>query len=187
VEAVGRGVDLRWLLVLRPADLAEGLALAGALLSGRCTGLLVVDLPARLRGRPDDGLRRLAAHARRTGARLLVLEPASLGGTLPATLAQSTGLRLELERRAWLRLGRDVVGQRTAVAVAKNRYGPPGRSVDLDIHYLGDGERALATHRLIADREQEADLVATEAPPLPADAPRPAGSTAPSAPRLVVV
>jgi hypothetical protein len=35
------------------------------------------------------------------------------------------------------------------VAVAKNRYGPPGRSVDLDIHYLTDGERSLATHRLI--------------------------------------
>ena len=71
--------------------------------------------------------------------------------SLQATLAGSTGLRLELERRSWLRLGRDVVGQRTAVVVAKNRYGPPGRSVDLDIHYLTDGERSLATHRLIPD------------------------------------
>ncbi|MEX1295266.1 MAG: hypothetical protein AB1Z67_03745 [Candidatus Limnocylindrales bacterium] len=151
VEAAGRGVDLRWLLVVRPADVPEGLSLAGALLSGRCVGLLVVDLPARLRGRLDDQLRRLVAHARRVGARLVVLEPPSVAAPLQAALAGSTGLRLELERRSWLRLGRDVVGQRTAVAVAKNRYGPPGRSVDLDIHYLAEGERSLATHRLVTD------------------------------------
>jgi recombination protein RecA len=148
LEAAGRGVDLRWLLIIRPADIREGLALAGSLLSGRCVGLLVVDLPARSGARADEQLRRLVAHARRVGARLMVLEPASLGGTLQATLAQASGLRLELERRAWLRLGRDVVGQRTTVAVAKNRYGTPGRSVDLDIHYLPEGERAVATHRL---------------------------------------
>ena len=151
VEAVGRGVDLRWLLVIRPADVMEGLALAGSLLSGRCLGLLVVDLPARRQVRVDDQLGRLVAHARRTGARLVVLEPAAVDGALQATLAQASGLRLELERRAWLRLGRDVVGQRTTVAVTKNRYGPPGRSVDLDIQYLPDGERAVATHRLASD------------------------------------
>ena len=151
VEAVGRGVDLRWLLVIRPADVQEGLSLAGSLLTGRCVGLLVVDLPARLPARLDQQLRRLAGHARRVGARLILLEPASLAPALGAALADSTGLRLELERRAWLRLGRDVVGQRTVVAVAKNRYGPPGRSVDLDIHYLAEGERSVATHRLVTD------------------------------------
>ena len=79
VEAVARGVDLRWLLVVRPGDAAEGFALAGALLSGRAVDLLVVDLPARLPTRVDETLRRLAAHARRVGARLIVLEPSSLG------------------------------------------------------------------------------------------------------------
>jgi RecA/RadA recombinase len=149
VEAVGRGVDLRWLLVIRPADVVEGLALAGSLLSGRCLGLLVVDLPVRRQARLDAQLGRLVAHARRTGARLVVLEPTTVsgvGGT--TTLDQASGLRLELERRAWLRLGRDVVGQRTTATVAKNRYGPPGRSTDLDIRYLPDGERAVATQRL---------------------------------------
>ena len=177
VEAAARSVDLRWLLVMRPADVPEGLSLAGALLSGRCVGLLVVDLPARLRGRLDDQLRRLVAHARRVGARLVVLEPPSIAGPLQTALASSTGLRLELERRSWLRLGRDVVGQRTAVVVAKNRYGPPGRSVDLDIHYLSDGERSMATHRLIAD-----EVTGTPEPapfgPRPVETP---------APRLVLV
>ncbi len=152
VEAMGRGVDLRWLLVIRPADVMEGLALAGSLLSGHCLGLLVVDLPVRRQVRVDGQLGRLAAHARRSGARLMVLEPAMAGGALRASpLDQASGLRLELERRAWLRLGRDVIGQRTTVAVAKNRYGPPGRSVDLDIRYLPDGERAVATQRLASD------------------------------------
>ena len=146
VEAVGRGVDLRWLLIVRPADPAEGFALAGALLSGRTVDLLVVDLPGRLRARMEDRIRRLAAHARRAGARLIVLEPVSIDPVLHAALAGATGLRLELERRAWIRLGREVVGQRTEVAVARNRYGPPGRSTALDIHYL-TGERSIAAHR----------------------------------------
>jgi hypothetical protein len=147
VEAVGRGVDLRWLLIVRPGDVGEGLALAGALLSGRSLGLIVMDLPARPWASADQ-LRRLVAHARRAGARLIALEPGSAAGTSAAALSGASGLRFELERRAWLRLGRDVVGQRTAVVVAKNRYGPPGRSVELDIHYLSEGERSLATHRL---------------------------------------
>lgn len=150
-EAVCRGVDLSWLLVIRSADAAEGLAVAGSLLAGRCVGLLVVDLPARLRARTDEPLRRIVTQARRVGARLIVLESASLDASAQAVLVGSSGVRLDLERRTWLRLGRDVVGQRTRVAVVKNRYGPPGRSVDLDIHYPMDGERAVETHRLAWD------------------------------------
>jgi recombination protein RecA len=163
VEAAGRGIDLRWLLVLRPTSVEEGLGLAGALLTGRSIGLLVVDLPGRSRARLGEGMRRLVAHARRVGARLIVLEPLTVTGSVQGALAQSTGLRLELERQAWLRLGRDVVGQRTAVLVAKNRYGPPGRRAELDIHYLADGERALATHRLTAD---DADVVPGSSSPV---------------------
>ena len=147
LEAAARGVDLRWLLVIRPADVPEGFSLAGALLAGRAVDLLIVDLPSRLPARTDASLRRLAAHARRVGARLMVLEPASLSGPVHGALAESTGLRLELERRGWIRLGRDVVGQHTQVTVAKNRYGTPGRHTDLEIHYLTDGDRSLAAHR----------------------------------------
>jgi hypothetical protein len=143
VEAVGRGVDLRWLLVVRPVDLEEGFGLAASLLSGRSVDLLVVDLPARPRGRMDERLRRLFAHGRRVGARLIVLEPASLVRSSAAVLAESAGLHLDLERRAWLRLGREVVGQRTEVTVTRDRQGLAGRSATLDIHYLGEGERAV--------------------------------------------
>jgi recombination protein RecA len=152
IDAIARGVDLRWLLVVRPNDPAEGFALAAALLAGRAVDLLVVDLPSVLAAREEPTLRRLSAHARRVGARLLVLEPPTLAGTLHGALAEVTGLRLELEREAWIRLGRDIVGQQTRVTVAKNRFGSPGRHVDLEIHYLDDGERAAAAHRFAAVR-----------------------------------
>jgi RecA/RadA recombinase len=147
LEAVARGVDLRWLIVVRPRDLAEGFTIAGALLGGRAIDLLVVDLPSRMPYAGEEQLRRLAARAQRSGCRLIVLEPASLGNGTQGVVAESTGVRLELGRSGWIRLGRDVIGQQTHVTVAKNRFGPPGRQVELEIHYADSGDRALATHR----------------------------------------
>jgi recombination protein RecA len=140
LEAASRGVDLRWLLVLRPADADEGFALAAALLGGRAIELLVVDLPDRLPARLDASLRRLAAHAHRVGARLIILEPTRLAGRLHGALAEAVGLRLELEQHGWLRLGRDIVGRRIGVSVAKSRFGPPGRRAEVEVHYLPEGE-----------------------------------------------
>ncbi|HEX5451292.1 MAG TPA: hypothetical protein VFW86_02795 [Candidatus Limnocylindrales bacterium] len=148
LEAAARGVDLDWLIVLRPADADEGFRLAGALLAGRAVDLLVLDLPPRLRPGHEAILRRLAAHGRRTGARLLALAPTNLAGSLHGALAESTGLRLELRRAGWIRLGRDVIGQRTAVRVAKDHGGMPGREAELAIRYLDPGERGPALDRL---------------------------------------
>jgi RecA/RadA recombinase len=147
VEAVARGIRLEWLVVVTPATLDEGLAIAGALLAGRSVDLLVIDLPARPTsptdkpGRIADRLARLAALARRAETLLVVLEPPGLSGGLATAVAESTGLRLELARRSWIRLGRDVVGQRTEVMVARNRAGPPGRRATLRILYADGGER----------------------------------------------
>src|SRR3990172_1721773 len=140
---------LRWLVVLRPSDPEEGLRLAGALVSGRAVDLLVLDLPPRLPATHEALIRRLAAPARRIGVQMLVLEPVSLATPLHGALAEAAGLRLELVRSGWIRLGRDVVGQRTAVTVAKNRFGPPGRRAELEIRYLDDGERMAAVARLL--------------------------------------
>jgi recombination protein RecA len=166
LEAAARGVDLRWLVVLRPAEVGEGLRLAGALVSGRAVDLLVLDLPPRLALANQALLRRLAAHTRRIGVQLLVLEPLDLAAPLHGALAEAAGVRLELERVGWLRLGRDIVGQRTAVTVAKNRFGPPGRRVELEIRYLDDGERAAGIARLL-------DAVPTATGPPPGQRPHP--------------
>jgi recombination protein RecA len=148
LEAASRGVDLRWLLVLRPADTDEGFELAAALLAGRAVDLLVVDLPDRLPARANAPLRRLAARARRSTARLIVLEPAALSPVLHGALAESVGLRLELAAAGWLRAGRDIVGRRVTVNVAKNRFGPPGRATQIEIRYLIDGEHGPALARI---------------------------------------
>jgi recombination protein RecA len=147
LEAAARGVDLRWLLVLRPADVDEGWALAAALVAGRQIDLLVVDLPARLRASHEAALRRLAAHARRSSVRMIVLEPTGLASPVHGALAESVALRLELEQRAWLRAGRDIVGRCVSVVVAKNRFGPPGRETEIEIRYLADGEHDAAIER----------------------------------------
>jgi len=155
VEVVARGVRPEWLVVLTPADAEEGLSIAGSLLAGRAVDLLVIDLPARMaagRGteaRFGDRLGRLAALARRAGISLVVLEPpdASGAGGLTRAVGEATGIRLELARRSWIRLGRDVVGQRTEVLVARNRAGPPGRRTTLRILYADGGERDACLRR----------------------------------------
>ncbi|MDA8204246.1 MAG: hypothetical protein M0Z49_16105 [Chloroflexi bacterium] len=148
LEAVARGVDLEWLLVLRVADTAEGLRLAGALLGGRAVEILVADLPDR--APLDEGLlRRLAARARQVRARLVTLEPTGLPSSLRGALAESTGVGLELQRLAWIRAGRDVVGQRTEVTVEKNRFGPPGRRAALEIRYADEGDRERGVERFL--------------------------------------
>lgn len=160
LEAASRGVDLRWLLVLRPAEAEEGFALAAALLGGHAVELMVVDLPDRLPIRHEATLRRLAAHARRAGARLIVLEPTRLAAPLHAALAEAVGIRLELEQRGWLRLGRDVVGRRIGVSVAKNRFGPPGRQAEMEISYLAEGELLVPPDRLKRSPPERAASIA---------------------------
>jgi RecA/RadA recombinase len=147
VEAVARGVHLEWLVVITPETLDEGLAIGGVLLAGRSVDLLVLDLPGGRLAATDrpariaDRLGRLAALARRSETLFVVLEPPGFSGGLATAVAGSTGLRIELARRSWIRLGRDVVGQRTEALVARNRYGPPGRRATLRILYAEGGER----------------------------------------------
>ena len=167
VEAVARGVRLEWLVVITPETLDEGLAIGGALLAGRSVDLLVLDLPGGRLAATDrpariaDRLGRLAALARRSETLFVVLEPPGDAGGLATAVAEATGLRLELARRSWIRLGRDVVGQRTEALVARNRYGPPGRRATLRILYAEGGERDACLRR--------DDLLLDEAPdPAPA-------------------
>ncbi len=56
---------------------------------------------------------------------------------------------LELERQGWIYLGRDVVGQRTRVSVTRNRFGPPGRRVELEIRYADEGDRTRGVGQLL--------------------------------------
>ena len=197
VEAVARGVRLEWLVVITPETLDEGLAIGGVLLAGRSVDLLVLDLPGGRLAASDkpariaDRLGRLAALARRSEMLFVVLEPPGVNGTLATAVAESTGVRLELARRSWIRLGRDIVGQRTEALVARNRYGPPGRRATLRILYADGGERdaCLARDDLLHDEAPDPAPAIDERttdhatpPPLPAASPpraRPGASLRP--------
>jgi RecA/RadA recombinase len=172
VEAIARGVRLEWLVVIDPADLDEGLAIGGSLLAGRTVDLLVLDLPPRPDGRAGplaDRLGRLAALARRAGICFVVLEPPGLGTAIAGAVAEATALRLELRRRDWIRLGHDVVGQRTDVVVARNRYGPPDRRAELRILYADGGERDACLRRagLLHDPPEPIHSLSPHQPPAP--------------------
>jgi RecA/RadA recombinase len=193
VEAVARGVRLEWLVVITPAALDEGLAIAGALLAGRSVDLLILDLPGGRLAATDrpaqvaDRLGRLAALARRAEALFVVLEPPGVASALTTAVGQATGLRLELARRSWIRLGRDIVGQRTEALVARNRYGPPGRRATLRILYADGGERDACLRRddllleaiPTVDQAPATDTERTQrdatTPPLPATSPHRSG------------
>lgn len=194
VEAVARGIDLEWLVVITPASLDEGLTIAGSLLTGRSVDLLFLDLPGGRLAPTDspariaDRLGRLAAFARRSDAILIVLETPGPAGGLSTAVAEATGLRLELARRSWIRLGRDVVGQRTEALVARNRYGPPGKRASLRILYAEGGERDACLRRpdLLLDQppihapaiQPERTTRDATHPPSPAAPPPPARSGA---------
>ena len=202
VEAVARGVRLDWLVVLTPETLDEGLSIAGMLLAGRSVDVLVIDLPPRpaagtTMAKVADRIRRLAALARRAETLLVAIEPPGLTAGLATAVAESTGLRLELARRSWIRLGRDVVGQQTEALVARSRYGPPGRRADLRILYAEGGERDLCLRRpdLLRDEIVAAtppaaptgplSRIPTDASPPPLLAPSPAPPGAGTPLRLV--
>ena len=184
VEAVARGVRPEWLVVLVPEDLDEALGLAGSLLAARTVDLLVLDLPdgrdpAVAGARVGDRLGRLAALARRAGTLLVVLAPDGLSRGLAAAVDEASGLRLELRRSGWIRLGRDVVGQRCRATVARNKYGPPGRDAELSILYAEGGPRdgCLARPDLLTGLERpaappglalaSADVAPATSPPAP--------------------
>jgi RecA/RadA recombinase len=183
VEAVARGVRLEWLVVVTPESLDEALAIGGALLTSRSVDVLLLDLPGRLprtdrSAKVADRLHRLAALARRSDVLLILLEPPGRGDPngLTTAVAEATGLRLELARRSWIRLGRDVVGQETEALVARNRFGPPGRRATLRILYAEGGERDTCLRRedllVNAPVSSRDHLDATAPPPLATPAAR---------------
>ena len=175
VEAVARGIRLEWLVVVAPASVDEAFAMAGALLQGRAVDLLLLDLPSRLgrSARLVDALGRLTAFARRAGALLVVLEPPGRGSH--ESLDPGLGLRLELRRRSWIRLDRDVVGQRTEVEVARSRFGPPGRRAEVRILYADGGPRDRCLRRSPLLDEGPPGRVDRD-PPGPARHPAPQGT-----------
>lgn len=149
--ATRRGVQLEWLLVVRPADGAEALELAAWLARSRLIDLLVLDLDGSAPSRFD----RLASLLSRSDATALLRAPTELR----EVAGRVAGVRVRLERQAWLAVGRDLVGLRVAASVTRHRWALAGGYSEIDL-WFGEGRRidpllsALAVPQAIDQPEE---------------------------------
>jgi recombination protein RecA len=132
------GVSLDWLLVVRPADAAEAVELAAWLARDGRIDAMVLDLPGLAASRELDRLARLLT---RSGGVTLLLTGAAA--------REAASVRIRLRRRAWLAVGRDLVGQRVEASVERHRWALAGGRAELDL-YFAEGRRTDALLRAAA-------------------------------------
>ena len=125
------GVRLEWLLVVRPHDAAEAVELAAWLARAGTIDAFVLDLGRFEAGRGLDRLPALLARA--GGVGLLLARDRDAAG-------RAASVRVALERRAWLAVGRDLVGQRVAATVVRHRWALAGGRAELDL-WFAEGRR----------------------------------------------
>ena len=151
------GVHLEWLLVARPRDSGEAIDLAAWLGRSGLIDALVLDLGLGPEAVPDrralDRLGFLLARSGTTSALLLAPAGRAMAGAV-------VGIRVALRRRAWLAIGRDLVGQRVEAVVERHRWALAGGAAELDL-WFEEGRRLDA-------------LAATLAEPRPLEEERPA-------------
>jgi len=147
------GIDLAWLLVVRPADASEAVEVAGWLAREGRIDAMVLDLADTLVPR---GLDRLADLLVRSGGVTLLL-----AGTGREAAGRVAGVRVALQRQAWLAVGRDLVGQRVEATVTRQRWALTGSRAQLDL-YFAEGRRVDPLLRAVAaplgerrDREEQ--------------------------------
>ena len=122
------GIDLGWLLVVRPVDAREAIELAGWLARGGLIDAFALDLGGE--AAPRTALDRLATFMAR----------GSSVGLMTGGASSPASVRVALERQAWLAAGRDLVGQRVTATVTRHRWGAIGGSAELDL-WFGEGRR----------------------------------------------
>lgn len=134
------GVRLEWLLLVRPASGPEAVELAAWLARSRLIDALVLDLAgaAATSAGAGRGLERLPQLLARAGGVALLLAGGST--SLRDAATRSAGIRVSLEREAWLAVGSDLVGQRVTATVDRHRWAMPGGHADLDL-WFAEGRR----------------------------------------------
>jgi recombination protein RecA len=141
------GVRLEWLLLVRPASGPEAVELAAWLARSRLIDALVLDLACATSSGAGRDLERLPQLLARAGGVALLLAGGST--SLRDAATRSAGIRVSLEREAWLAVGSDLVGQRVTATVDRHRWAMPGGHADLDL-WFAEGRRVDATLRAAA-------------------------------------
>jgi hypothetical protein len=133
--AARAGVNLEWLLVARPRDPVEAVELVAWLARTRLLDVLVLDLG--LQSVSGRAVARLPDLLARFGGVALTLAASPSAREVVGRVA---GIRVALDRVAWLAIGRDLVGERVRAHVARHRWALAGASADLDL-WFSEGRR----------------------------------------------
>ena len=146
------GLDLSRLLVGRPQDVKEAVAMTEALAHSSSLAALAFDTLDFTWTDPSAAallaatFERLTTALARSGTTLIVLHELPVGnaahspsGGSPAlsALAHVAAIRLGVVREQWIHQGRDIRGYEARVEVLKNRLGPAGQTVSLAIKFNG--------------------------------------------------
>jgi hypothetical protein len=140
------GIQLEWLLVVKPTSALEAVELAGWLARSGLVDAMAIDLGEGPDSAGSGGLvagQGLVAGLDRLGKLLVRGRSVALlltGEWLRAAVARVAAVRLALEREAWLAVGRDLVGQRIRATVTRHRWALAGETASLDL-WFGEGRR----------------------------------------------
>ena len=132
------GLDLERLLIVRPQDRADALALALHLVESGTLAALVFDGLAEVAAQ-DEAL--LAGTLERLAAAVTFTETAVIFLVEPhaqsRTLAHLAALRLAIRRERWIPRGPDVRGYEGQVEIVKHKLGRAGATVPIRITFNG--------------------------------------------------
>ncbi|MCO6451199.1 MAG: hypothetical protein J5I90_10480 [Caldilineales bacterium] len=137
------GVQLTSLLLARPENGRQALEILQALTARTELAAILFDNWGAVQGeRSAEGtLAQLTAQLAQSKAALLVLDDGPpLWRRLLAqesALAHFASVQLNLDRERWLVDGPDVRGYRVAVTIRKNKFGPSGQSIPVEIEFNG--------------------------------------------------
>jgi recombination protein RecA len=151
VYAVQWGLELNRMVLVRPFNVEQALAIMRDFILSGGISILVFDAPFSLLSQPKlaqalaTTLDRIIAPLGKTNCVLLFLSslPAGKNSSLSAypdgvTLPHFAAIRLFIQRESWIYKDRDINGYQAQVLILKNKLGPAGQRISISLALSGE-------------------------------------------------